>query len=188
MSSPNKRFIRLHKALFLMKPRFSQTLAILRWSSLACLLLLMLLVAFLWLASYYSTIRTSFGVRGCSFTVSCDSGDLYCRVTYLTNTRTFSRRLKLSYSWTDLYLYIYDIDYRNHEQLRFIRLINVGLPFWILQSICAITAYFLLRQPIRRRRKRIRQRKGLCIVCGYNLTGNTSGTCPECETPVGPKT
>jgi hypothetical protein len=23
-----------------------------------------------------------------------------------------------------------------------------------------------------------------CLVCGYNLTGNTSGTCPECGTPV----
>ncbi len=29
----------------------------------------------------------------------------------------------------------------------------------------------------RRRRKR-----GLCLTCGYNLTGNTSGVCPECGT------
>jgi hypothetical protein len=25
---------------------------------------------------------------------------------------------------------------------------------------------------------------GSCQSCGYNLTGNTSGTCPECGTPV----
>lgn len=25
---------------------------------------------------------------------------------------------------------------------------------------------------------------GRCTSCGYNLTGNTSGTCPECGTPV----
>jgi hypothetical protein len=25
---------------------------------------------------------------------------------------------------------------------------------------------------------------GLCTACGYNLTGNTSGTCPECGTAV----
>ncbi len=26
--------------------------------------------------------------------------------------------------------------------------------------------------------------RGLCAQCGYNLTGNTSGTCPECGTPL----
>lgn len=24
------------------------------------------------------------------------------------------------------------------------------------------------------------RRRGLCLACGYNLTGNISGTCPEC--------
>ena len=32
------------------------------------------------------------------------------------------------------------------------------------------------------RRKRIA--KGFCPVCGYNLTGNTSGVCPECGTKI----
>jgi len=27
-----------------------------------------------------------------------------------------------------------------------------------------------------------------CRTCGYNLTGNVSGICPECGTPVGPAT
>jgi hypothetical protein len=26
----------------------------------------------------------------------------------------------------------------------------------------------------------LRNKKGLCIKCGYNLTGNVSGICPEC--------
>ena len=26
--------------------------------------------------------------------------------------------------------------------------------------------------------------QGRCAICGYNLTGNTSGVCPECGTPV----
>lgn len=26
--------------------------------------------------------------------------------------------------------------------------------------------------------------RGLCHVCGYDLTGNVSGVCPECGTPV----
>ena len=34
-----------------------------------------------------------------------------------------------------------------------------------------------LRGPLRRWRRR---RKGLCVKCGYDLTGNVTGTCPEC--------
>ncbi len=30
----------------------------------------------------------------------------------------------------------------------------------------------------------LRLRRGLCVECGYNLTGNVSGVCPECGTPV----
>ena len=36
--------------------------------------------------------------------------------------------------------------------------------------------------PLRRRRRRTR---GLCPSCGYDLTENTSGVCPECATGVG---
>ncbi len=25
-----------------------------------------------------------------------------------------------------------------------------------------------------------RRKRNLCVLCGYNLTGNTSGVCPEC--------
>ena len=42
--------------------------------------------------------------------------------------------------------------------------------------------YWRLRS--RREKRRV---KGLCEHCGYNLTGNTSGTCPECGTPVAGK-
>ncbi|HSU67250.1 MAG TPA: hypothetical protein VLJ39_10275 [Tepidisphaeraceae bacterium] len=29
-----------------------------------------------------------------------------------------------------------------------------------------------------------RSRRGLCIACGYSLTGNLSGVCPECGRPL----
>jgi hypothetical protein len=32
--------------------------------------------------------------------------------------------------------------------------------------------------------KQDRLRRGLCVNCGYDLTGNLSGTCPECGTAV----
>lgn len=33
-------------------------------------------------------------------------------------------------------------------------------------------------------RGRPRRRPGVCASCGYDLTGNTSGVCPECGTPT----
>jgi predicted amidophosphoribosyltransferase len=30
----------------------------------------------------------------------------------------------------------------------------------------------------------LRRSRGLCSGCGYNLKGNTSGTCPECGAKV----
>ena len=35
-----------------------------------------------------------------------------------------------------------------------------------------------------RRRRRYRSKHGLCIECGYNLTGNVSGVCPECSRKI----
>jgi len=53
-------------------------------------------------------------------------------------------------------------------------LIGAGLAFW------------LTRRDIRRRLRTQLTKKGIpiCIPCGYNLTGNESGTCPECGTPT----
>lgn len=33
-------------------------------------------------------------------------------------------------------------------------------------------------------KRRLRIRKGLCVRCGYDLTGNVSGICPECGEPI----
>jgi hypothetical protein len=38
------------------------------------------------------------------------------------------------------------------------------------------------------RRWRRQRKKGMCLKCGYNLTGNVSGTCPECGSPRGADT
>jgi hypothetical protein len=54
----------------------------------------------------------------------------------------------------------------------------LGLPVWYL--MCLFSAYplcALIRGPLRRRRRR---KRGLCVGCGYDLTGNVSGICPEC--------
>ncbi len=54
-------------------------------------------------------------------------------------------------------------------------------PFW---PFILLTTVYPLRACRRVIRKRFRKSRGLCIPCGYNLTGNTSGICPECGTAV----
>jgi hypothetical protein len=56
---------------------------------------------------------------------------------------------------------------------------GVLAPAWFLALVAAaLPAAWVLRW---RRRRRIR-RPGLCRSCGYDLTGNLSGVCPECGT------
>lgn len=46
-------------------------------------------------------------------------------------------------------------------------------------------AYCVIVLPMRQRTERIqndRRRRGLCVKCGYNLAGDTTGVCPECGT------
>ncbi len=57
---------------------------------------------------------------------------------------------------------------------------RVNCPAWIVLVALAIyPTIAFIRGPLRRRRRR---KRGLCIACGYNLTGNTTGVCPECAT------
>ena len=59
------------------------------------------------------------------------------------------------------------------------------VPLWMPLVVTSCYPLFWfgrgsLRAAIRRRRRR----SGLCIQCGYNLTGNASDRCPECGEPV----
>lgn len=47
---------------------------------------------------------------------------------------------------------------------------------WLL-AVCAAVAGVTVRPLIRRK---LREMRGQCIVCGYYLCGNQSGYCPEC--------
>lgn len=60
--------------------------------------------------------------------------------------------------------------------------LNIGFPLWfpvfLLMGLPCI-AFVLRSARVRRRRKR-----GLCLKCAYDLTGNISGVCPECGTKI----
>jgi hypothetical protein len=67
--------------------------------------------------------------------------------------------------------YLRDSDHSNS------RVWNVSVPPWFLVCVSAVLPVLWI---LRRKRKP----PGRCPACGYSLTGNTSGTCPECGTPV----
>ena len=64
---------------------------------------------------------------------------------------------------------------------------SVNIPLWFpTVAFAALPAFTLLR--IGSRRRRWREKHGLCVACGYSLTGNLSGGCPECGTIANPPT
>jgi hypothetical protein len=60
---------------------------------------------------------------------------------------------------------------------------RTSLPLPVI--VAAILAYPIGAVLIPRFRRWGRRRRGLCVVCSYDLRGNTSGVCPECGLPVG---
>lgn len=56
--------------------------------------------------------------------------------------------------------------------------IGVMFPLWVPCFILAVyPTIAFINGPYRRYRRR---KKGLCLKCGYNLTGNVTGICSEC--------
>jgi hypothetical protein len=62
--------------------------------------------------------------------------------------------------------------------VRKVRWLSIHIPFWLPAVISAVpTAWLLFRD-----RRRIRP--GCCRHCGYDLTANVTGICPECGSPI----
>ncbi len=55
----------------------------------------------------------------------------------------------------------------------------------IMTAICVVLAYIPSRMMFMALRwKTLEHDPGYCLKCNYNLTGNVSGICPECGSPV----
>ena len=62
----------------------------------------------------------------------------------------------------------------------------LGIPLWMPFTLfAAYPVIAFIRGPLRRYRRR---KRGRCIHCGYNLTGNVTGVCSECGEPIGNNT
>ncbi len=62
---------------------------------------------------------------------------------------------------------------------------GVRVPLWLVCAGFAVACVFMACLG-RRSRRRHRLASGCCIRCGYNLTGNVSGVCPECGERIRP--
>jgi len=64
------------------------------------------------------------------------------------------------------------------------RLSFVRINLWAVALLLGVLPCYVLVHGCLRRR--YRRRHGRCLTCGYDLTGNTSGVCPECAADVPP--
>jgi hypothetical protein len=62
--------------------------------------------------------------------------------------------------------------------------IKVEFPDWLPMLLAVPVVWRFWRKQLLRRRLLRLLAAGHCPVCGYNLTGNISGTCPECGTAI----
>jgi len=62
-----------------------------------------------------------------------------------------------------------------------IRIFVLQIAYWPFLLLWAILPVWKMRLMLRPHRRR---QRGLCSSCGYDLTGNMTGVCPECGTPV----
>jgi hypothetical protein len=57
----------------------------------------------------------------------------------------------------------------------------LSFPHWMPACLFALSPALYARGIYRRRSN---MKRGLCPTCSYNLTGNTSGVCPECGNAI----
>jgi hypothetical protein len=69
--------------------------------------------------------------------------------------------------------------YKRPGEVSVVMHVRYWLPI-ILSAVYPTVVVLKLRRESAHRRRRL----GLCVACGYNLTGNVTGACPECGCAV----
>ncbi len=129
----------------------------------------------LWIASYWHHEYRSY------YTVELDYGRIMFGRWYVMIYG--SARGWLCCGFTDLRTqWLPWWDFRELMGVSFCRYWAISIPLWMpTASFGGLTWYLWL--PYRRRR--LREQRGLCAACGYNLRGSPGPRCPECGTAFG---
>jgi hypothetical protein len=61
---------------------------------------------------------------------------------------------------------------------------RITVPLLLLFLAFSLYPIIVLAKSSQRWRRMSRHKRGLCVRCGYDLTGNVSGTCPECGAEI----
>ncbi len=138
---------------------------ILKWAGLvACVLILAVWAVSLWLWVWYDTDSWA-----------CDCSDGTLGITLSTgmsgsgwNATATDANGNFGFHWIE-----YTSDSTGEIPWTVVR-----VPMWIFLAVVEIPTAILFRLDHRR------HPPSHCQKCGYDLTGNVSGKCPECGTPI----
>ncbi len=144
----------------------------------------------LWAASYVVSVRlwafpTSSGFtvfdaeHGCGNVIYGDAWDSQALEIWKMTYREYEDALEDFAGWTNRTEFRIITSHWYMADFRWTAVSFPLSPVWILFSVYPTIAF--IRGPLRRHRRR---KRGQCLTCGYNLTGNISGVCPECGTKI----
>jgi hypothetical protein len=151
-------------------------------------LLVVLALAALWLRSYWLEEKIEWTTKSTSYYIHSASG----LVLFLYVTPSDAEPGILRYqSWTNQGQAWQPFTFLSINRLGFTvfksatgRTRACVMPFWFLVCVTATASVPSVNCCRRYLRKRRCVKQGLCVKCGYNLTGNVSGVCPECGEKV----
>ena len=135
----------------------------------------------MWPLSCLAPIRLTFGPFHQGFEADCNNGQATLKLALPIDAATFNALNLRPYSLTGGFgcgSQLITLGGTGQGNVH-VRIRQLHAPVWaVVLLFGAYPAIALIRQPARRRR--YRREHGLCVKCGYDLTGNVSGTCPEC--------
>ena len=167
-------------------------------------LVLFVASAVLWLRSYFVAQYLGYGfLSAANPNISDDNVELGCkggRVYVLCYANSFLRSFarRPGFRWGSFPgVFIQPPSYPTDSPKWLMNMFGIGwnpyapnsigsliFPAWILVALSAVLPAIWMCRRYRSRPPRI----GFCQKCGYNLTGNVSGICPECGTAIAAKT